>query len=166
MKFFMYGTLRTGGCFTWRLPKKKKSKICTIHGLKMYMLGQFPGVIRTDDPDDYVIGEIQEYDFSPGDEQIFIELLDQIEGVYIEDGKDIGLFKKATAITSDGEEVLIYEFNQFEDWKFQMDIHKIEPRVLTDWALVDPDVAREVPNIMGITEDKDDVALEKAEQKD
>jgi len=165
MKIFVYGTLRTGGEFSRFLPKERKSVICKMTGLRMYSLKQFPGAIKTNDPDDYVIGELQEYNLPAKEEVELIELLDQIENIAS------GLFKRSSIPLPDGDKALIYEFSMLEVWERELRKTGTRPEIIHDWATVDWRVARGVQDLehSGLkprVKEKNNVALRKAEQKD
>jgi len=134
-------------------------------GLRMYSLEQFPGAIKTNDPDDYVIGELQEYNLTARKETELIELLDQIEGV------ESGLFKRSSIQLPNGDEVLIYEFSMLEVWKRELRKAGTYPKIVHDWATIDHLVARGVQDLgySGLklrVKGKDNIALRRAEQKD
>jgi len=133
MKIFVYGTLRTGGRFSNLLPENKKTSIYTIHGLRMYnlLVVDFPGVIKTNNSKDYVVGELQEYDLTAIEENALLSLLDQVECV------DQGLFKRSIITLSTGDKVWIYEFNRFDEVKYRLKMEGKSPKIVHDWATVD-----------------------------
>ena len=157
MKLFFYGTLRKGGIFSMGLPKDRKITLCQIQGIRMYMLGQYPGVQVTDNEEDYVVGEMVDFDgiISNDEWERLLERMDCIEGV------DFGLFERSVIETPYGE-VIIYLVTNKTLGLFKKAYDKY-PAVLNDWAAVDPDVADMVETL---NKEKDNVTVRTTEQKD
>jgi hypothetical protein len=94
------------------LRQSGSSELVTLEGLKMFSLGNFPGVVITDDPADRIVAEIIDGTLSAEKEETLNYRLDGIEGIrYDKDGNDIGLYKRVMWETSKGP-ALIYVFNK------------------------------------------------------
>ena len=157
MKLFFYGTLRKGGMFSRDLPEDRKITLCQLKGIKMYMLGQYPGVQITNDEEDYVVGEVVDFEgvLSNDEWERLLERMDLIEGV------NFGLFKRSMIEMPHGE-VIIYLITDKTLGLFKKAYNR-DPAVLNDWAAVDPDVADMVETL---NKEKDNVTVRTTEQKD
>ena len=133
---FVYGTLRTNGMFAFHMPPDSKMILTELHGVQMYDLGTYPGLVRTDNRDDYVVGEIHDCSYLPDHEWndlIFrLDLVENIKG---------GLFKRETIDTSYGD-AIIYVVNR-KEW-FDEVHHRSPFTMYHDWAELDPLVAKGV----------------------
>ena len=133
---FVYGTLRTGGFFAFHMPRQARMKLIELHGVQMYDLGSFPGLVRTDNKDDYVIGELHDCSILSDEEWYdLLYRLDIVENVS-------GNLYQRDAINTPYGEAIIYVVNR-KAWFDES--HERKPFTLHhDWAKVDQDVAKGV----------------------
>jgi len=161
MKVFFYGTLRKGGIFSRSLPEDRKITLCQLKGIRMYMLGQFPGVQVTNDKKDFVVGEVVDFEgiLSQEEWDAMITNMDRIENTAN------GLFERSMIETPHGE-AIIYLVTDDTLKVFGEDFKKYRDKdleILTDWASVDPMIADMVPTL---NKEKDNVTIRTAGQKD
>lgn len=128
MRIIVYGTLRRGQCrehIVEKLRQAGESQLVELQGLKMFDLGAFPGVLITNDPNDKIVAEIIDGNFSAVQENALTRQLDFIEGIQLDkEGNHVGLYKRVMWLTSEGP-ALIYVFNRPMTGK-----HK----VVVDWV--------------------------------
>lgn len=99
-----YGTFRKGQPRDFILDDLRRngsSEIMELSGVKMYVVGECPGVVLTGNEDDIVIVELIECGaLSRIEEMEFLELCDQVEGV------DVGLYKRDEIETPKGTAII------------------------------------------------------------
>jgi gamma-glutamylcyclotransferase (GGCT)/AIG2-like uncharacterized protein YtfP len=105
-KFFMYGTLKVGGRYSFGFDQLRKSvEKAKIKGEIYSIGGSFPGLALTEDGE--VHGEIHEYD----EFEKVLGRMDRIEG-YMEDREESSLYKrkivKATTDTGEIVDAIVY----------------------------------------------------------
>ena len=105
--FFVYGTLKKGGCFAKEFDKfRVNSEEASINNMNLYKIGWFPGIVPGDGS---VKGELHEYKEVDKVRQI----MNHIEGCT---GSKSDLFRceRHNVITSSGKEIKadVYIFNQ------------------------------------------------------
>jgi len=105
--FFVYGTLKIGGCYADRFDKfRVSSEKAILNNMNLYKIGGFPGMTPGNGT---VIGELHEYT-EPG---IVMQQMDYIEG-YAETQYDLFIRKRKVVIIKSGKEVeaIVYIFNR------------------------------------------------------
>jgi gamma-glutamylcyclotransferase (GGCT)/AIG2-like uncharacterized protein YtfP len=160
MKIFFYGTLRKGGHFSRGLPKDRKIHLCQLEGVRVYKLGWFPGATITGEKEDYIVGEVNDFEGVVSQEEwdAMVANWDRIEGV------SAGLFERKTIETPHGE-AIIYTAS---DETLESAADQVKRRggkgleIVNDWAEVDRDVAEGVKTL----KEKNNVTVRTAEQKD
>ena len=73
-KVFVYGTLKKGGALHGHLENAKFVKEEELSGFEMFNVGWFPAIVKTDNKDSKVKGEVYEVDDN------LMSTLDMVEG--------------------------------------------------------------------------------------
>lgn len=133
MLLVVYGTLREGEALSPYLDEfRKKGDTVTIRlpGVKMFVLGDFPGAKVTNNPNDQIIAELMDVQLDINSENKLLNMLDMLEGVHT------GLFKRYLIDTYKGPALIyITEMNTegaleitdwIEDWSNKTDKEKAE----------------------------------------
>ena len=104
---FVYGTLRAGHHANRSFGMDRLAKhvqTCDLFGAAIYHLGGFPGLLFTDNPYDFVTGDLYEIK-----DARLLESLDSYEG-YHEDDPERSLYIRRT-IEVLGKKAYTYEYN-------------------------------------------------------
>jgi gamma-glutamylcyclotransferase (GGCT)/AIG2-like uncharacterized protein YtfP len=126
MKIATYGTFRKGerrGYFMDYLRDNGKSEIMELSGLRMFVIGQVPGVVITDDPADKIVVELIEADLPKEEEEKQLQLFDRIEGVAY------GLYTRTYFVSPEGESAILYTYAREPREELEKNYERI-----TDWA--------------------------------
>jgi len=120
MKVFVYGTLRTGDSrFGVESFEEMVAPEAYIDGFVMLDLGGFPGLVKTDDGEGRIRGEVHEYEH--------LEVLDRIEG-YSEQNPEMGLYNRVQVPVFNDEggvichDTWVYTFNGAHSFQKEEDV--------------------------------------------
>jgi len=98
-----YGSFRKGEDLSYYLDLLRKagsSEEMELSGLKIFVVGQVPGGVITNNPEDMAVVELIDVDLDEESESAYLTILDQVEGVV---DIDQGLYKRDLIDTPRGK---------------------------------------------------------------
>jgi len=106
MLLVTYGSFRKGGELSYYLDLLRDagySEDMELPGLKIFVMGQVPGAVITNNPDDVCVVEMIKADLDKESESAYLTVLDQVEGVL---DIDQGLYKRDQIDTPKGKAII------------------------------------------------------------